>query len=72
MDMIGAEAGGVDFGSLATGSVDEAPICQNLTDWSWDAEMREEEEENVREVMLLVCPANVSMRWGSEVVISQT
>ena len=49
MDLIGDKVGGVDSGSLATGSVDKAPICQNLTDLSPDAEMREEEEENVRE-----------------------
>jgi hypothetical protein len=42
---------GVDFRSVSTGSVDEAPICQNLTDLSQDAEMREEGEENAREVI---------------------
>ena len=50
MDFIGAEVGGVDLGLLATRFVDGAPICQNLIDWSSDAEMREE-EENVREMM---------------------
>ena len=33
-DSAEAEPGGVEFGSLATGPIDEAPICQNLTDLS--------------------------------------
>jgi hypothetical protein len=69
MDLIGAEAGGVDFGSPVTMSVDEAPICQNLTDRFIDVEMREEEEENVRERMEPLC-LRVSMGWGSGLVIS--
>jgi hypothetical protein len=40
-DSIEAEVDGVVFDQL-TGSVDEPPICQNLTDLSSDAEMREE------------------------------
>ena len=60
---ISAEAGGVEFESV------EVPICQNLIDLSWDDEMRE--EENTREVILVVWPKNVSMRQGSKLVISQ-
>jgi hypothetical protein len=50
MDRIGAEVGGVGIVLVAAGLANEVPICQNLTDWSQDAEMREE-EENAREVM---------------------
>jgi len=49
----------MDFGSASTGSVDEPPICQNLIDPSSDAEMREEGEENVRDLMRLVWPMRV-------------
>jgi len=62
-DSIDAEVSGVDSELVATGSADVAPICQNLTDLSSDAEMRE--EENVRELMKRVCPTKVSMRRGS-------
>ena len=58
IDLIGAK---VDFELHATGSIEKVPICQNLTDWSLDAEMRDEEEENVREVMVSACPVKVSM-----------
>jgi hypothetical protein len=69
MDMIGAEVGDMDSGSVTNGSA-EALICQNLTDLSLDAEMRE--EENVREVMELVCPIKVLMGYGFRLVMSQT
>ena len=61
MDLIGAEARGVDCGSVIAGSDDEVPICQNLIDLSKDDEIREEGEENIREVMSSVCPTKVSM-----------
>ena len=70
MDFIAAEVRDADFGSASTGS-DGIPICQNLTDWSWDAEIREEEDKNAREVMSSVCPMKVSVREGSELVMSQ-
>ena len=53
--------GGV-LGLAMTEPVDGVPICQNLTDLSNDTEMREEGEENVREVIILVWPIKVSMR----------
>ena len=71
MDLIGAEAGDPDSGLVTIGSIDGAPICQNLTNLSIDAEMRVVGEENVREVILLIWPMKVSTRWGSELVISQ-
>jgi hypothetical protein len=52
MDLIGEVWSIVEFGSVASGDVNEAPICQNFTDWSSDAEMREVGEENTREVIL--------------------
>ena len=45
IDLIGAEAGGMEIRLVVAGSVDEEPICQNLTDLSLDAETREEENE---------------------------
>jgi hypothetical protein len=69
MDLIGAEADGMDSESVPTGPVDKVPICQNLIDRSLDNEIRE--EENAREEMLLVCPMKVSMGWGFELVMSQ-
>ena len=71
MDVIGNEVVDVDFGLVATRSVDRAPICQNLTDLSTDAEIRVDGEENTSEVMLSVWPIKVSTRWGSELVMSQ-
>ena len=68
-DTIEAEASGVGSGSAATGSVGEAPVCQNLIELSQDEEIRE--EENTREVMSPVCPMKVSTRQGSDLVISQ-
>ena len=62
MDLIGAGVRDVDFGSTTTGSIDGAPICQNLTDLSQDAEMRVVGEENAREVIPAVWPMKVSMR----------
>ena len=52
--------GEVDIVLATTGSVDRAPICQNLTVESHEAEMGE--AENMMELMLLVCPTRVSMR----------
>ena len=62
MDVIANEVVDVDFGLVATRSVDRAPICQNLTDLSIDAEIRIDGEENTREVMFLVWPIKVSTR----------
>ena len=72
MNLIGAEAREVDCRSVIAGSINEVPICQNLIDLSRDDEMREEGEENIREVMKSVCPTKVSMMQGSELVMSQT
>jgi hypothetical protein len=69
--MIGAEWRGVDLGSIMAGPVDWAPICQNLTELSPDAEIRVVGEENTREVMSLVWPIKVSTSWGLELVIFQ-
>ena len=66
-DLVEAEESDVNFGS-----VDEVPICQNLTDRSLDAEMREEGEENLREGITAVCPTKVSTRRWFELVMSQT
>jgi hypothetical protein len=71
MDLIG-EVWGTDFGSVISGDADEAPICQNFTDLSQDAEMREVGEENTRELTGLVWLIKVSMRQGSKLVMSQT
>ena len=60
IDLMLCEVGSVDSGSVITGS-DGVPVCQNLIDWSSDAEMREEGEENVRELTIPVC-AMVSIR----------
>ena len=49
VDSIEGEVGCVDSGSTATEPVDMASSRQNLTDWSMDDKMRE--EENVMEVM---------------------
>ena len=45
-----------------TEPVDGVPIFQNLTDLSYDAEMREEGEENAREVIAVAWPIKVSTR----------
>ena len=66
-DLVEVEESDVDFGS-----VDEVLICQNLTDRSLDAEMREEGEEILREGITAACPTKVSTRRGSELVMSQT
>ena len=60
----------VDVVSVVGESVDRVPICQNLTNLSLDAEMRE--EVNVMEVMVPLCPVNVLARQGSRPVMSQT
>ena len=72
MDLIGAKTRDVDWRSVIAGSDDEVPICQNLIELSSDDEIREEWEENAREVMSLVCPTKVSMMQGFEWVMSQT
>ena len=46
-DLIGTGVGGVGSKSVIAKSADKALVCQNLTDLSWDDEIRE--EENVRE-----------------------
>ena len=68
-DLIETGASDVDSESGIAGSADEEPIFQNLTDLSSDDEIRE--EENVREVILPVCPVRVSTRQGSELVMLQ-
>ena len=61
--LIEAEVTSVDSVPDATGSADEALICQNLTDPSPpDAEIRVREEEKTREVILCVCPMRVLTR----------
>src|SRR5882757_5069789 len=70
IDLIEAEAGSVESELAAARCVDGTPICQNLTDWSWDVEMREEGEENEREVMRLG-PVSVLTGFGVEVVMFQ-
>ena len=72
MDLIGAEARDVDCRAVIAGSDGEVPICQNLAELSLDDEIREEGEENAREVMLSLCPTKVSMIQGFELVMSQT
>ena len=72
MDLIGTEVDDAGFGLLATGSVDKGLICQNLADLSSDVEMSKEGEENAREVMASACPTKVSIRQGSELIMSQT
>ena len=72
MDLIGAEARDVDCRAVIAGSDGEVPICQNLAELSLDDEIREEGEENAREVMLSLCPTKVSMMQGFELVMSQT
>jgi hypothetical protein len=62
MDLIGAEVRDADFGLVTAKSIDGAPICQNLTDSSIDAEMRVVGVENTREVICLVWPMKVSIR----------
>ena len=69
IDMILAEASGMDSESVVTGSTGKGPICQNLTDLSMDDEMRE--EENIREEISLVCPVRVLTRQGTELLIFQ-
>jgi len=61
IDEIKGEAIGVDTRSITTRSADETPICQNLTNLLWDAEMRVEGEENAREVTSLVWPIKISI-----------
>ena len=68
-NVIGVEASCVAIVSVATGSVDEVSIFQNLTNSSPD-EIRE--EENVREVKNSVCPIKVLKGWEFELVMSQT
>ena len=53
-DLIDAEGRDAGFRSIVAGSVDWAPICQNLTELSSDADIRVVEEGNRREVILLV------------------
>ena len=50
MNSTGAKARVVDFRSAAAGFVGEVLICQNLTDVC-PHDMREEGEENARELM---------------------
>ena len=69
--MIVVEVRDMDFKSVLTGSVEDLSIHQNLRDWSWDAEMSEEGEENARPAIILVCPVRISIRQGSELVMSQ-
>ena len=54
----------VGFEFSIIGSIDAAPICQNLIELSLEAEMRVVEEENIKEVMVFTCPARVWMRQG--------
>jgi hypothetical protein len=72
MDMIVTGARDIDFGSVPTMSVDWVLIFQNLADPSRDPEMREEGEENAKQLMSLVCPMNVSIRWGSALAMFHT
>ena len=51
MDLIGAKTRDVDWRSVIAGSDGEVPICQNLIELSLDDEIREEWEENAREVI---------------------
>jgi hypothetical protein len=71
MDLIGAKIDGVDFGLLATRSMDGTPIGQNLTNPVVHVEIRVEVEENLREWMELLC-LRVSIGWDSGLVISHT
>ena len=68
-DQIGTGVSGVDSESGTARSDDKVLVCQNLIDLSPDDEIRE--EENMREVMSLVCPVRVSTRQGSKLVMSQ-
>ena len=56
--MIG-EVWGIDSELVTSGDVNELLICQNFTDLSQAAEIREVGEENVREVILWECPIRV-------------
>ena len=49
---------------------EELPTCQNLTDLSLDAEMRQ--EENTREEISLSWRVKVSTRRAARLVMSQT
>jgi hypothetical protein len=71
MDLIG-ELWGIGFGSVTSGDIDEALICQNFTDPSEDAEMREVGEENTKEVIRPLWPMKDSMGQSSELVMSYT
>ena len=62
MDWIGAEVIDVGFRSVTTESFGRAPISQTLTDLSLDAVIREEGEENSREVIGWVWPAKIPTR----------
>ena len=60
MDLIIVED--IDLEPVPIVSVNGMPIYQNLIDWSSDAVMREEEEENTRVPIPFVCPTKVSIR----------
>lgn len=70
MDMIAVELSYVDSRSTATGSAGKVSICQNLIDPLLD-DMRRE-EDNVREVMSLVCPMKGLVRNEPKLVMTQT
>ena len=72
IDIIATGAKDIDSESVPTKSVDLALIFQNFTDPSRDPEMREEEEENAKQLISSVYPINVSIRWGTRLVMSQT
>ena len=69
IDLTGAKRSSVGFLSIIGGSIDLEPTCQNLTDVSWDAEIKVLEEENIREVITWVWPMKASTSWGSEAAI---
>ena len=52
MDLIEAEVTGTGSRLVMIWSTDKVQICQNLIAPSSDAEIREEGEKNIREVML--------------------
>ena len=60
-DLIEGGLGGVDSGSVAAVSADRLLICQNLIEKSLDAEIREEGEENIREVIASEWPTKVAV-----------
>ena len=61
-DWIGDKICGRDPESVVVWFFDDVPICQNLTDPSVDAEIRERGEENARAVISLMWPTKVSIR----------